>query len=192
MSQSEEKRLYTLEEFFEFAGEERMELYEGTPVFMSPASYEHEGVVANLIGEIKPALKGSSCLVFSSNLQVVFLFQDEQKGKGNVTVLPDVSIVCDKKKLRDKRCYGAPEGVVEVLSPSTARNDRLLKRHYYEKAGVKEYWIVDYQNKTIEKYVLYSQSFKLEEIYDEKNQSFVSTVFPHVQFLIHDIFSFLL
>lgn len=108
MSQSEEKRLYTLEEFFEFAGEERMELYEGTPVFMSPASYEHEGVVANLIGEIKPALKGSSCLVFSSNLQVVFLFQDEQKGKGNVTVLPDVSIVCDKKKLRDKRCYGAP------------------------------------------------------------------------------------
>lgn len=81
---------------------------------------------------------------------------------------------------------------MEVLSPSTARNDRLLKRHYYEKAGVKEYWIVDYQNKTIEKYVLYSQSFKLEEIYDEKNQSFVSTVFPHVQFLIHDIFSFLL
>ncbi|MBB5323266.1 Uma2 family endonuclease [Anoxybacillus tepidamans] len=192
MSEREEKRLYTLAEFFAFVGEKRMELYEGVPVLMAPASYEHEGVVANLIGEIKPALKGSSCLVFGSNLQVVFLFQDEQKGKENVTVLPDISIVCDKEKLRNKRCYGAPDVIVEVLSPSTARNDRLLKRHYYEKAGVKEYWIVDYQNQTIEKYVLYSGSLRLEEMYDRENSSFVSTVLPNIAFFTHDIFSFLM
>ncbi len=112
-----------------------MELYEGVPVLMAPASYEHEGVVANVIGEITFALKGSPCFVFGSNLQVVLLFQDEQKGKENVTVLPDISVVCEKEKLRNKRCYGAPDLVVEVLSPSTARNDRLLKRYYYEKQG---------------------------------------------------------
>ncbi|WP_238980870.1 Uma2 family endonuclease [Geobacillus sp. YHL] len=138
MSQSGEQRRYTLGEFFSLAGDERMELYEGTIVLMSPAPYEHEGVVANLIAEFRMALKGSPCLVFGSNLQVVLLFEDEQKGTKNVTVLPDLSIICDRTKLRQGRCYGAPDLVVEVLSPSTARNDRLLKRHYYEKAGVRE------------------------------------------------------
>ncbi|WP_267896194.1 Uma2 family endonuclease [Geobacillus thermoleovorans] len=79
-----------------------------------------------------------------------FLFEDEQKGTKNVTVLPDLSIICDRTKLRQGRCYGAPDLVVEVLSPSTARNDRLLKRHYYEKAGVREYWLVDYQHQVME------------------------------------------
>lgn len=190
MSEREERQLYTLAEFFALVGEKRMELYEGVPVLMAPASYEHEGVVANLIGEIKLALKGSPCFVFGSNLQVVFLFQDEQKGKKNVTVLPDISVVCEKEKLRNKRCYGAPDLVVEVLSPSTARNDRLLKRYYYEKAGVKEYWIVDYQHQTIEKYVLRADDLRLEEVCDAQNDSFVSTVFPMITFSTRDIFSF--
>lgn len=158
---------------------------------MSPASYEHEGVVANLIAEIKSGLKENRCLVFGSNLQVVFPFQDEQNGKENVTVLPDISVVCDKTKLRNKRCYGAPNLIVEVLSPSTARNDRLLKLNYYEKAGVDEYWIVDDQNRFIEKYVLQSGSYEREEVYDQENQSFSSTVFPDMSFSVCELFSFL-
>ncbi|MFC0297563.1 Uma2 family endonuclease [Geobacillus jurassicus] len=192
MSQPGEQHRYTLSEFFSLAGDERMELYEGNIVLMPPASYEHEGVVANLIAEFRMALKGDSCLVFGSNLQVVFLFEDEQKGKRNVTVLPDISIVCDRTKLRQGRCYGAPDLVVEVLSPSTARNDRLLKRHYYEKAGVGEYWLVDYQHKTIEKYCLRSEVFELEDVYDASNPSAVSTLFPEVRFSVDDVFAFLL
>lgn len=109
MSEFEKNYTYTLEEFFLLVGEERAELYEGVPVYMSPAFYEHEAVIANLIGECKGGLKGNKCLVFGSNLQVVFPFQDEKKGKDNVTVLPEISNVCDKSKLRNKRCYGAPE-----------------------------------------------------------------------------------
>ncbi|WP_102273163.1 Uma2 family endonuclease [Cytobacillus massiliigabonensis] len=191
MKEQKENQTYTLEEFFQFVGEERMELYEGVPISMSPAAFEHEGVIANLIREIGSALKGNTCQVFGSNLQVIFSFQDEKRGKENVTVLPDISIICDKSKLRSKRCYGAPELIVEVLSPSTARNDRLLKRKYYEKAGVKEYLIVDYQNQSIEKHVLHSDFFQLEEIYDQENHPFTSTIFPNVSFSLHDIFSFL-
>ncbi|NNV06278.1 Uma2 family endonuclease [Geobacillus sp. C56-T2] len=191
MSQPDEQRRYTLDEFFSLAGDERMELYEGTMVLMSPAPYEHEGVVANLIAEFRMALKGSSCLVFGSNLQVVFLFEDEQKGKRNVTVLPDLAIVCDRTKLRQGRCYGAPDLVVEVLSPSTARNDRLFKRYYYEKAGVREYWIVDYQHQTMEKYVWQSGTFHLEDVYDVANGMAASTVFPEVRFSVEEIFAFL-
>ncbi len=191
MSEFEENHTYTLEEFFLLVGEERAELYEGIPVYMSPASYEHEAVIANLIAAFKVALKGNKCLVFGSNLQVVFPFQDEKKGKDNVTVLPDISIVCNKEKLRNKRCYGAPELVVEVLSPSTARNDRLLKLHYYEKAGVHEYLIVDYRNRLIEKYVLGENGYRLAEVYGQANETFHSTAFPEMTFPLHDIFSFL-
>lgn len=191
MSQFDKNQSYTLEEFFHFVGEERVELYEGMPIFMSPASYKHEGVIANIIGEMKSTLKGNACQIFGSNLQVVFPFQDEKNGKDNVTVLPDISIVCDKSKLRNKRCYGSPELIVEVLSSSTARNDRLLKRHYYEKAGVNEYLIVDYKNRFIEKYILQAGAYQLEEIYDQANQSFTSTIFPEIIFSIEEIFSFL-
>ncbi|RXS87060.1 Uma2 family endonuclease [Geobacillus sp. PK12] len=191
MSQPGEQRRYTLGEFFSLAGDERMELYEGTIVLMSPAPYEHEGVVANLIAEFRMALKGSPCLVFGSNLQVVLLFEDEQKGTKNVTVLPDLSIICDRTKLRQGRCYGAPDLVVEVLSPSTARNDRLLKRHYYEKAGVREYWIVDYQHQVMEKYVWQSGTFQLEDVYDAANGAAASTTFPEVRFSVKEIFAFL-
>lgn len=173
MSRLDKNQTYTLEEFLLYVNEERVELYEGTPVFMAPVSFEHEGVIANIIGELTSALKGSQCLVFSSNL------------------LPDISIVCDKHKLCDKRCYGAPNIIVEVLSPGTVRNDRLLKLHYYEKAGVEEYWIVDYQNRIIEKYLLKSDYYVLEEIYDQENHYFSSTILPNIQFSINDIFSFL-
>ncbi|OZU87414.1 endonuclease [Virgibacillus indicus] len=192
MTQLDKNKNYTLEEFFDLVKEEeRAELYEGVPVFMSPASFEHEGVIANIIGEFSSGLKGNSCQVFGSNIQVIFPFKDEKKGKDDVTVLPDISIVCDKSKLRNKRCYGAPNLVVEVLSPSTARNDRLLKRHYYEKAGVEEYLIIDYLNRNIEKYVLHGDSYQLEDVYSSENQTFTSTVFPNVIFSIDDIFSFL-
>ena len=192
MSQLDKNKLYSLEEFLDYVKEEeRAELYEGVPVFMAPASYEHEGIVANLIGEFSSALKGKACQVFGSNLQVIFPFKDDKKGSSDVTVLPDISIVCDKNKLKNKRCYGSPDLIVEVLSPSTARNDRLLKRNYYEKAGVKEYLITDPHNRNIEKYVLHSESYHLEEIFDLENQHFHSTLFPDINFSISEIFSFL-
>ncbi|GGB31674.1 Uma2 family endonuclease [Virgibacillus dakarensis] len=191
MTQLDKNKTYSLNEFLLYVKEERAELYEGVPIFMAPASFEHEGVVANLIQEIGSALKGNTCQVYGSNLQVIFPFKDEQKGKNDVTVLPDISIVCDKSKLRNKRCYGAPEMIVEVLSPSTSRNDRLLKRNYYEIAGVGEYLIVDHQNQAIEKYVLHKDAYTLEDIYSSENQSFSSTRFPDIAFSIEDIFSFL-
>lgn len=192
MSQLDKNKKYTLEEFLDCVKEEeRAELYEGTPVFMAPASYEHEEVMANLISEFIQTLKGSPCQVFGSNLQVIFPFKDENKGKDDVTVMPDMSIVCDKNKLRNKRCYGAPDLVVEVLSPSTARNDRLLKLNYYEKAGVREYLIVDHQNRFIEKYVLNAGSYQFEDVFSIEKETFTSTIFPNVTFTIEDIFGFL-
>ncbi|MEN1969443.1 Uma2 family endonuclease [Lentibacillus sp. N15] len=189
MTDLDKNKTYTLDEFLLYVKEEeRVELYEGIPIYMAPASFQHENVVANIMGEFRLALKGGKCHIFSSNLQVVFPFKDEKKGKDDVVVLPDISIVCDPSKLHNKRCYGATDLVVEVLSPSTGRNDRLLKRNYYEKAGVKEYLIVDHQNQYIEKYVLRDNTLNLDEIYFSENQLFSSTCFPDIDFSISDIF----
>lgn len=74
-------------------------------------------------------------------------------------VRPDLIVVCDENKIGNKNITGAPDLVVEVLSPSTAKNDRLIKFNSYEKAGVKEYWIVDPYNQTIEVYLLEKEVF---------------------------------
>ncbi|QKY69862.1 Uma2 family endonuclease [Lentibacillus sp. CBA3610] len=190
MSELDKNGFYTLDEFLLHVKEERAELYEGTPVFMAPASFQHENIIANLMGKFSNMLDGKSCYAFGSNLQVVFPFKDNNKGKDDVVVLPDISIVCDMNKLRNKRCYGAPDLIVEVLSPSTSRNDRLLKRNYYEKAGVKEYLIVDPHNQYIEKYVLHEDTLNLEEVYSSENPTFVSTLFPDITFSFKAIFSF--
>ncbi|MEW9676198.1 Uma2 family endonuclease [Lentibacillus sp. L22] len=190
MTQLDKDKTYSLDEFLLYVKEEeRAELYEGIPVFMAPASFQHENVIANIMGEFRNAIKGGNCYVFGSNLQVVLPFKNEKKGTDDVVVLPDISIICDTSKLRNKRCYGAPDLVVEVLSPSTGRNDRLLKRNYYEKAGVKEYLLIDYQNQYIEKYVLDDDMLKLEDIYSDENQPFISTRFPDITFSLDDIFS---
>lgn len=190
MSDLDKNATYTLDEFLLHVKEERAELYEGTPVFMAPVSFQHENVIANLMGRFSNTLNGTSCYIFDSNLQVVLPFKSEKKGKNDVVVLPDISIVCDTSKLRNKRCYGAPDLIVEVLSPSTSRNDRLLKQKYYEKAGVKEYLIVDHQNRYIETYTLHEGTLKLEEVYSNENQSFISTIFPDINFSLEAIFQF--
>ncbi|WP_264371366.1 Uma2 family endonuclease [Virgibacillus necropolis] len=82
MTQLDKNKTYTLYEFLLYVKEEeRAELYEGIPVFMAPASHEHEGIIANLIGEFIHALKGSKCQVYGSNLQVILPFKDDRKGK---------------------------------------------------------------------------------------------------------------
>ncbi|WP_164670831.1 Uma2 family endonuclease [Virgibacillus doumboii] len=192
MTQLDKNKKYTLGEFIQYVKEEeRAELHEGTPVFMAPASFQHENIIMNLGREFGNALKGKSCYIFGSNLQVIFPFENKNKGKNDVVVLPDISIVCDKNKLHNNSCYGAPDLIVEVLSPSTSRNDRLLKKNYYEKAGVKEYLIVGHKYRSIEKYVLNDGAFVLENIYDQENKVFYSSIFPDISFSTDEIFSFL-
>lgn len=79
--------------------------------------------------------------------------------------IPDVMIVCDPDKVKKDGVYGAPDLVVEVLSPSTAKRDRGYKKDAYAKAGVKEYWIVSPGDKSIEQYFLQDGQFVLHEIY---------------------------
>ena len=138
---------------------QRIEKINGKIVMMSPRpAINHNRVSGNIFSEFRTYLKGKSCEAFSDGVDV---FLDE-----NNHFIPDVMIVCNKDIIKIDAIYGAPDLVVEVLSPSTARNDRTRKKRVYEKVGVKEYWIVEPVYKTVEVYINTENGFVLDHVYE--------------------------
>ena len=134
------------------------ELIEGKTYLMSPRPRaSHNVVVTNIAAIFRYYLRGKTCRPFSDGLDV-------HLDKKNVYV-PDVMIVCDRSKVHRDGVYGAPDLVVEVLSPSTTKNDRGVKMRHYAQAGVKEYWIVSPQEKTVEVYYNQDGHFEINETY---------------------------
>ena len=100
--------------------------------------------------------KGGSSLVFPAPFAV------KLKEDRNTIVEPDISVICDRSKLTDHGCTGAPDWIIEIISPSNSSHDYILKLNLYANAGVREYWIVDPTQKTILVYYLEQDHFKLE------------------------------
>jgi Uma2 family endonuclease len=136
---------------------ERYELYKGAPMAMAAPNRPHQRVSMNISLEFSGFLKGKKCEVFAAPFDVR-LFPRADK-KDMTVVQPDVLVVCDKKKLSKLGCDGPPDLVVEILSPSTRRHDLIYKLNLYEEAGVREYWIVDPELKTVQQYILQSNGY---------------------------------
>jgi len=130
-------RKYTVEEWLSWDEGFRSELHDGTLVVMAQPIQKHQEALGEIFHQLYTFLKGKTCKVFLAPFGV-------RLSKHEHTAFePDVVVVCDKEKLDGKICNGAPDLVVEVLSPSTARIDRKYKYIKYQQAGVREYWIVD-------------------------------------------------
>lgn len=102
-------------------------------------------------------LDGKKCIPFGDGTDL-YLFENDR-------FIPDGMIICDKDKIKPDGVYGAPDLVVEVLSPSTVKNDRGYKKDMYEKAGVPEYWIVNPADKTLEVYLLKGNQYILNDTF---------------------------
>jgi len=137
--------------------ERREELIGGNVVMMSPASAEHVYTAGSIYNIFKNYLKGKNCIPFSDGLLVHLT--DENK------FVPDMMVVCDRSKIKSDGVHGAPDLVVEVLSPSTAKDDRTRKKEIYEACGVPEYWLVSPTDKSIEVYLLESGKYILHDVY---------------------------
>jgi len=145
-----EKR-YTYADYCTWDDGERWELIDGIPYAMSPAPLvSHQSVIGNLHGQLFNFLKGKPCKVFLSPFDVRLNFDTDD----DTVVQPDLLVVCDRSKLDKRGCNGAPDMLVEVLSPSSTRRDIVLKFNTYLRAGVREYWIVDPDAKTVSIHLL--------------------------------------
>lgn len=146
---------YTLADALAWDEQDRIELIDGYPVMMAPPSRTHQGAVTALVGQLYDYLKGKTCKVYAAPFAVRLFERDGDRPEDVDTLVePDVSVVCDASKLDDIGCKGAPDLVMEVLSPSTARHDRFTKFNLYQRAGVREYWIVDPAGKSVQVFVL--------------------------------------
>lgn len=145
---------------------ERQEMINGK-IYMQAAypATNHNRVIRNLSAKFYTYLRGKRCESFGENMKVVL--NDKNY------FIPDLMIVCDPDKIKDKFIDGAPDLVVEVLSPSTNRNDRISKKYAYEKAGVREYWIISPNDKSVEVYLLQGDLLVLSNVYtlDSEDES---------------------
>ena len=136
----------------------KTELIDGKIFMMSPRPrVEHATVCTNIASEFRSYLKGKTCRAFCDGVDV---FLDE-----NNRFIPDTMIVCNPDIIKHDGIHGAPDLVVEVLSKTTAKNDRSKKKYTYAKYGVKEYWIVDVWSKSVEVYYNQDNWFVLDNIY---------------------------
>ncbi|MCL2235441.1 MAG: Uma2 family endonuclease [Defluviitaleaceae bacterium] len=137
----------------------KREMIDGVIRMMSPgATQYHNFVTGNLIGILRNYLRGKSCRLYVDGMKLKL--NDEN------LFYPDIMVVCDESKRKDpKMIHGAPDLVVEVLSPRTTKFDRGRKKEIYEESGVKEFWLVDPSNLTMEVFVLVDGVFKLIDTY---------------------------
>ena len=140
-----------------YQAQQREELIVGKFIAMSPATPRHNRLAFRIAVLFENHLKGKPCIPFSDGT-AVFLTEEDH-------FIPDGMVICDRDKIKPKWVEGAPDLVWEVLSPSTAKNDRWYKKNAYEANGVPEYWLVDPAGKSIEVYLLADGQYCLENIY---------------------------
>ncbi|MCF6336102.1 MAG: Uma2 family endonuclease, partial [Spirochaetales bacterium] len=160
---------FTYAEYKDWGEEERWELIEGEAFSMSPApGTNHQAVSGEIFRQIANFLESNPCQVFSAPFDVFLPEEDESSNKTSTIVQPDITVIFDKSKLREKGFTGAPDIIIEILSPSSASRDQIKKLYLYEKKGVKEYWIVHPIDKILWKYILADQQYGKPQIFDYK------------------------
>ena len=145
------KESYTFADCLTWPENERIALIDGEAVMMSLPSTVHQKISGELFRQLANFLEGKKCEVFSAPFGVR-LFEKDGDSPENVDTMvePDISVICDRDKLDRHGCKGAPDLIVEILSPSTQRRDRLIKLELYQRAGVREYWLVSPEEQTVQ------------------------------------------
>jgi len=169
LSKKEEK--FTYGDYLSWPDEERWELIEGVPYDMTPApSRFHQEILMEMARQFANYLRNKACKVYVAPFDVRLLKGDEKDEEIETVVQPDLVVVCDPAKLDEKGCRGTPDLVMEITSPATARKDQREKFLLYEKAGVKEYWIVNPTDKIVTVFILNeNRKYGRPEIYSDED-----------------------
>jgi len=126
---------------------ERYELIHGAAYAMSAPSDYHQSISGEIFRQIANYLAGKPCKVRSAPYDVRLFYEEDDSDEE--VVQPDISVICDREKRGPEGCRGAPDMVVEILSPSNTAIGMEEKFHLYRDAGVREYWLIDPKNRTL-------------------------------------------
>lgn len=178
---------YSYADYLTWDENERWELLDGVPYMQAAPSRIHQEISMELSTQFHIYLKGKTCRVFAAPFCVRLDVEKNDSDIKNV-VEPDISIVCDSSKLDERGCKGSPDMIIEILSPTSGKNDKLIKFNKYEKVGVKEYWIVEPDQKLISVFILQANSsYGRPAIYSEEDKIRVS-IFPELEIDLKPVF----
>ena len=180
---------YTYADYLTWNFKERLELFRGKIFKMSPApNRNHQTISGRMYMTFANALKKNTCNVYYAPFDVRLVKSKTKDEKVINVVQPDLCIICDEDKLAERGCNGAPDLVVEILSPGNTKKEMGIKFDLYEENEVKEYWLVDPAEKTVFIYTLQNKKFiGLKPLIEE--DTLKSPLFPTLKFKVKDIFS---
>lgn len=178
ISQLDPNGTYTYADYLKWQFDESVELIKGKLHRMSPApKRKHADASVNLEYALLQYFDGKPCKVYDAPFDVRLPVQNRKKPDQIYTVIqPDLFVVCDLSKLDEDGCLGAPDWIIEIISPRTAKNDFNEKYNLYEEAGVREYWIVQPKEKAVNVYTLEDGNYALVDIYESGD--IPSRIFP--------------
>lgn len=173
-AQIKSDRHLTYADYLKFPEGERWEIIDGVAYAMTPAPAErHQSLVTELAAQVALQLRGKLCRVYVAPIDVRF----ECSNRTVQVVQPDIVVVCERSKIVDAGIVGAPDWVVEVLSPSSSGRDQILKRGLYEREGVPEYWLVHPVDRLLTVYRLGSGGkYGAPDIFEMQGKSVVQSV----------------
>jgi Uma2 family endonuclease len=171
---------FTYADYLHWPNGERWELIDGKAYAKAPApGISHQSLVLSIAKQIDEALDGTHCRALIAPVDVVLPTSDEADEQATTVVQPDILVVCDPAKLTERNVRGAPDWIIEVLSPATARHDHLTKRALYERAGVREYWLVHPVDRVVTVYTLKNGLYGGPEIADMAGER-APTILPEI------------
>ncbi|EHQ89895.1 Uma2 family endonuclease [Desulfosporosinus youngiae] len=186
----ESKEKYTYADYLTWPEGERWEIIDGVPYMQAAPSWQHQAISGNIFGQFYEYLKGKSCQIFAAPFDLCIPeFNESDEKISNVISQPDIVVICDKSKLRKTGFFGVPELIIEIISPSTARTDKITKFNKYEKVGVKEYWIVEPEQKIVSVFLLQENNrYGRPNVFSEEDQITVS-IFPDLAIDLKPVFT---
>lgn len=179
---------YSYADYLLWKFKERVELFRGKILKMSPApNRKHQEIAGSLHLELGIVFKNKPCKVYIAPFDVRIARKSQNDDEIFSVVQPDLCIICDSNKLDDRGCIGAPDLIIEILSPGNSKREMKSKFELYEEAGVREYWIVDPNTESILINVLENGKYQTQNpIVDD---FVISHIFPNVKIHTDDIFN---
>ena len=188
MSLPQENKKHTYADYLTWPENERWEIINGVPYLQSAPKWQHQSISSELHRQISNYLIDKPCRVFAAPFDLCLAEHNEKDDDISNIIQPDIVVVCDDTKLRKTGYFGVPILIIEISSPSTAKQDRVMKFNRYEMAGVKEYWIVEPDGKYINVFTLQeNKRYGRPEAYTEEDTVQLS-VFPDFRIDLKPVF----
>lgn len=171
MSLPNETKKQTYADYLSWPENERWEIIDGIPYMQSAPKWQHQRISGELHRQLSNYLVDKPCWAFASPFDLCLADGEEDDDDISNILQPDIAIVCDETKLRKTGYFGIPALIIEISSPSTARQDRVVKFSKYEKTGVQEYWIVEPESQYLNVFTLQeNKRYGRPEAYTEKDK----------------------